>query len=1680
MNLQSKNSEIKNNIFNGSYWITVAPVDPDLKDFWISKGLNPTGITGVLVKYSSPDYITLGFFSSSFNYKISKIGENIYNALLGIVEPDFLTSYLPDFYYDSNGNKIYPSPPEFAYSGYIYYSISTSIIGACHGFGNDKNVWYSGYNFYNAFHPQGYIAPPFGESFSVYLKGDYGYKALDLNCHNSLTSQEYNDLIGIVSETNKDIDDSVDTDLTLQTSSESFINSPAIACPQDLSVAFYFREKQYSLIAGSAAAISANTHFNTNPIPSSLDMFNVKTKLRYKGSSSQDGTFTVNYQNDQPVPQYKNNRLGNNPLSSNYCYGISTEGILSKASVNIESFILDSPDILGAPSKSKFEFFTWWNSWHFLFKENSDGFPFQNDFKLYSKGGGGDDYIGVAKTPISTNYGSQLFQSFLSDPDHYWENRQCPGIIDFLPHTFGASIYACPSYHFDVPYYAALNKFGFYGARFLTSCVKLNLTESNASGVKNSLELPYTGYSYNIKEGMDPVEDTLTTININSKYDTLLKIANKEEKNNDFYNSNKLFFLYTNYNIISGSSEFSYLTGKYSFINDLIYSYTEEIDSFFKTGSGEENLFKDVSFNRDFLRRPSVEENEIIFTGSDPTIFLNKKYSSLSKEIKNSVSFLDFKAWEKIEKEFLNVVLSSSGIVNTGFYDEFIKSKNKRFLGRYIENYIAGNPIDLYPSNKIGFNYDRAKDFIESYSWGKSTGIFSTTSTFEDTGLNRRYFLGTYSDYSSFQGYLDYIKSVDSQISTGAFYPGYFNSFFGTEFEETQSYKKSIKPVITGNSFGPDDIGYLNLNLDKNEIKNSRNNLGKGWYAFGYGGGVNLDKSYTCFTPIFVQQPINLVHCKIGQSPTFRCLAVDYHTIPEDKINDRYPEIMYWAEKLKIVNDKKKNKYPLTYKWFRIKKSDCNNNFNNFIASGYFSNDVQSLFHDETGAYPLEPSSPSGNWCCLEGNDPSCTLIHPKECDPVFTKKSSSWSNKYEGTPGYEEAKRNNFYMSFKKGAIKNVDDQYYYFCMTKGRFGVRISEPSELFIDNVLKFDISIQNGGNYNIGDKISISFDTRTGKVIEINDDYNEEVPLFAGIKKSVASYEGFLNDPDCIPENVIQQKIPPPNRGWGDVYSYKFVGTWGYRGALQTFTPGTLDDTRGLLGTWGRFLNYGSLKTFTKVLSQEDGDAIYGIPHLPSCISGDIVDRKYGLFVKINLDEEGKFIYNWTTNQNPIVSTDGRFGVIWNKLGNAGELYIPSSFTSNAVINAVTPGLGQWQWGNNLGSIHKFGYKTPNYFLQTYPGRLNDKQINKLKEKLLIYSPDGKECGYNPQGLGRNMLYWIEGFSSFYLICDPLKKKNVTNYNYMNPGLRHTNSSIQYFWLGKPSNCYLKRRPMFGPYAYQWKVMPHNRDRNGNGMSEGFYSYGWATNYSLMYDAPAIYGLFRKYKQSDRNYINEMNRIRSEVFSPTGQRAVRYTRFGFTKGNGGARRYGNVWIGVITGTGSVDSIGLPLPSGEVLARDYVKSGEFLAKNPEFDLYGCSDKDLENGNCFDPCLSIRYPFGFLPGGKFQSLAVAEPANGAAYNLVANNIHTGKDFEKKTVYLSGAPFRGPFGTPHHKFLEKTGLSLNGFSPCRDGGADHCNYMTPTINLGSSSFISTESSPVPLAVETANSAVDYPLPDGI
>lgn len=1560
MNFKGNNS-IKNNVFSGAYSIFINPIDESFVNFWQSKNIDPNGVVGNFVYYS-------------------KGGENIESG----------------YYQDESGRIASGASSEGNASGYLYYRISTPIFGVCHGFGNDSGSWISGYNFYNAFHPEGYISPPFGQHITVFKNNDNGAAAIYDNYQCTLTQKEYTDIFGIVSETkNKEI---------------SFINSPAVGCPQAAPPPFFWKEKNYNIIGGTASSITSNLFFNSNPIPTSLDAFDIRLDFRYQSNPEnlEEGKIKYNIAYDsegKPLPNYSiissEKYLLNYPVD--LCNAFYAENILSQISTQIQSQILDVADYLpGEASKGLFDGFNWWNTWHFLFKENSDGFP------MASEG----------------HQGSQLFQSSLSNLDYYWENRQCPSIVDFLPHTFGASIYACPSYHFDIPYYAAINKFGFYGTRFLNGCLSLNLTYPSSGGIQNSQEIP-TGYSYDYPEEKEPNEESPTFYS-DEIYDNLLKVAKSEEVTNDFFAFNKILFLWFNIILIKNSEEYKYLKNKYLDFENTLYSYIGEYEKVFP--SGKKSLLKNDTWYQ------SSSDN-IFYSQSNSYDFLlnSNDYKNLNSTLIKLLKSGDGYYWEELKNKYLNSILKTgdNGIeVDTGFYNEFENSKLQRLQTRYLENYIKGNPIDLFPSNKITFGYDKAKNYIDSFSWGKSLSAFGRASKFEDTGIDRRYFVGAYGENLDYENYAFYINQIE-EIKNSSFYPGFFHSQFPSE-----SFQGGYVPVITGNFFN----NGAEINIQT--IKNGLNPLSFGWFALGYNEIGNLKNNYSCFTPIFVQQPLPFVHCKIGQSPTFRSFAVDYHTIPEDKINVRYPEIMYWAKKLKILDKKDKNKYPLSYKWYRIKKENCDNDFKKFITSGYFSvKQDGDIYHTLEGDSSLEPANITGNWCCLEENGPFCTLIHPKECDPPFNG-SSFFSYKNIGSPSYEEAKRNNFYMAFKKGAIKDQDDKYYYFCVVKGRFGIRISEASELFIDNHLQFDVSIQNGGNSSFS--LPITFKgVVTGSEVSISMN-----------SSNINNYEGFYNDPYSVPEDVIEMQIPPPNKGWGAVYSYRFVGSWGYVGAFQSYTPGTLNDTRGLKQTWGRFLHYGSLIKYSKNLTQTEGDLLYGTNHLPECVNGEMPSNRKGVKIVFSQGEGNESrIVHWANVQKPIVSTDGKRGIKWDKLQNAGGMYNPASNYANGVLDeSIGIGLGQWQWGNNLGTIHSFGYKTQNSSLLTSPGRLSDSDIIKLKNKLLKNTLAGAECGWIKQGLGRNMLYWIEGFESFYSLCDPIKKKNVTNYSYMNPGLRFTNSSIQYFWLGKPSNSYLMRYPMHGPYAYQWKMMPHNRDRNGNGMSEGFYSYGWETNYSLMYDAPAIYGLFSKYKDPSANqiqFLNELRSLRGGFFGNPSFLGVRNTRFGFTfSGAGGSRPYGNFWVGNID-----DPIGNDKISS---GRGYINSGELLASNPKFNLYGCEDSDLINGDCFDPCISIRYANGLMPGGKKQQLTTAVP-NSNGYSIVANNFYSGDSFYEKTIDISGKFFRGPFGTPHHKYLKSNGINLNGFSPCFDGGADHCNYITPTMNLGASCYLEDE-----------------------
>jgi hypothetical protein len=332
----------------------------------------------------------------------------------------------------------------------------------------------------------------------------------------------------------------------------------------------------------------------------------------------------------------------------------------------------------------------------------------------------------------------------------------------------------------------------------------------------------------------------------------------------------------------------------------------------------------------------------------------------------------------------------------------------------------------------------------------------------------------------------------------------------------------------------------------------------------------------------------------------------------------------------------------------------------------------------------------------------------------------------------------------------------------------------------------------------------------------------------------------------------------------------------------------------------------------------------------------------------------------------------------------------------------------------------------------------------------------------------MLYYLEAYDRFYLLCDDAKKKNVQDISFICPGLRATNSAIQYCWLGHPSNTYVERHPMYGPYAYQWKVNRHNRDRNGNGISEGFYSMEYRTKYTLLYDAPAIYGLYLKKDASQmyKNKVNDMISYRNALFP----------------GDVDITSLRGIWLGVGGSEGDYLTYGNMFCSSDTDANSalcqYISQAQSFGSSPDFQAYGCDAAQLALGQCFDPCLSMRYGQGFLAGGKVQNLFGDKPTTSQNVNTAAtirlvasSNLDKNGNIittDEQSVIDPNIYFRSPINTPHARAWR--GLSsipeitinpqnIVGMSPCKDGGTDHCNYITPTVHLNTSTILLTSSS---------------------
>lgn len=1546
---------LTNNILSGSY----------------SQNVN-RGIRAKLFEFSSPTY-AISNFKIPYDAQLTQNGQTI--AAAQKVTPESISS-----------NR----------SGKLYFYDQAELFGTCHGFGRNTDTFYNGNNFYNAFYPGGYFAPPFGENISLYQINQNEFDNLSNGGCPNLSVTEYNEQNGIVSM------QSSDSALMVTNASPNSL-SPILckkqACPSDLTIENYYDEAQFRQIQGTSVSLGAGTFYNNNPIPTSLDAYRINLNSRYIITGSNE--YFIRFEGGRPMASYTASSQISD-FNNSLCFAGLLETSVSVGKGTNSSNLMQFPDVNQGASQD--QVFTnegldvHFNYWNFLYKENADMFPFYNSAVS----------INTDKT-ISNKTLSQdtlLFKPVLSSEDYYWQNRQCSDIVDFLPWTFGASIYACPSLHFDIPYYAAIKKFGFYGTRFLNTCNKTDLSNS-WSGVDDVSELPESQSDYLIDKGESEPEGVDTNGGWTfSMYDNILKTASAEERYSNMYALNKGFFLWANapqiiseenYKSLSKidgfSGLFSSLTGKFQQI------YSDGLSSFI---SGDASI--------------SLSSNSIPFEDKNISdlLFTNEAYNDFSASLKGIVPSDQLPLWNSLESKYSYYISDGNGI-NESFYKTIISGREKRTLTRYMENSVRGNPIDLFPLNHIYFSQDKGNDFYENTGWGRR---ITTPSKTEIASVNRSYFEGAYGNDNEVSGLNQSINSL-SFVDNSSFFPGFFND---VQFNKTTPDSYYV-PVISG------------VILDEK----GRGLSAEGWKALGYNGIGRLDKDFSCFTPIFVQQPLDKVFTKIGQPPTFRALAVDYHTIPDDKISKRYPEIMYWAQKLNLVDKGYKNLYPMKYKWLRIPKTQ----YTNFMNNGNFG--------------LAEYSNPTGSWACLEGDCPTCTVIHPTESYPTGILKRDDYT--------------------FLKGAKKGYDDNYYYMCLASGRFGIRISEKSEIEIEDWLRFDVSLKIGANISKGIPVTMAFEVNTV------DDKTYTVEIESDKQPA---YCGYQRDIYAIPEAVIEQKIPPPNAGFGDVTAYRFVGPTLYVGSTRSYQPSTLLDTRGLRESWGKFIEYGNLTSFSKNLTQFEGDLLYGYKHLPTCENYSMSPGKKGIKVTAKLGEY--YISHWTLSQQAVATTDTSTGMDVNKLDNVGALYPPitkpspySDINGNIVwsVPGNDPinggyGIGHWQWGNNLGSIKRFGFtSTPESDDLAFIGKgspqadkIDASMLRKAKKMLSPTTLAGENCGYNPLGLGRNMIYYIETYDRFYILCDPLKKKNVKNLSYMAPGIRSSNSAIQYFWMGHPSNTYVERRPMYGPYAFQWRVKRHNRDRNGNGISEGFYSMGKEQRFSLMYDAPAVFGLYSKvepsskYKGQVQTVLNARNKIFKNGIGNIGDFKTFW--FGEQGEEGTSLWYGNYFYSC-SSQGSTDKN----------LCDYVSKAQSLATNLDFAAYDCPPEVLSQGKCFDPCLSLRYSHGFIPGGKKLDLFgyKSDRNDTSAKNIrlisVANLKNGGIIYDdEKSILDNSVYFRAPVNTPHARItrglmlidntIRKT-QEVQGFSPCKDSGSEHCNYITPTIHLKTSSTLSTK-----------------------
>jgi hypothetical protein len=1642
------------NVFTGVYPWTVQGKKVEALNFY------PTS-TSPKLKYV--DALLLGVPDRT-NYLFNGMGVKAY----GIAEKP---------YNESSPNNSYLNQ---RYTGQFAIDYNATRYDTCHAW-LDHTKFTGAFNFYHAFHPNGYYSPPFGELVSLSEFVDEGASLSSSNgsCAD-ITNSEYMQMMGIVTVnySNSPISKVNDPSTTLA-GKIAPIDSPYEECPPQAQNPYYFEEIIFRYAAGTYDGGVVGNPYNHNPLPTSLDYVSMQLTSRYNITTDLDDNEKIGEVggniNDYMVDianygtgisagkQGINNELGlNNKISyRGLCSASDMEGgtfagVYQGGSLDLRNYDPAMP--LNAGSIAPTFTYNGWNYWNFTFKENHDYLPFSNNFNSSSN-------------TRSSSRGTQLLWAKKADTDHWWENRQCPEVVDFLPWTLGGTIYDCPRDYFEIPYYSLIGKFGYLGTRFQVSCKKLIREVANdVGGLKLPIPVYEVPYPMSSSENDPDIEPDGGGASSNFYFDGLLDVAKREQNYSEWLVTNKAPKLAYNYPLIIADPDYNSIIAQKPQFASMLYSFTQAVNSlkhnlpnyltgtdspYIKAGSDYE---EDYSFLRNRATSDANLDNEAFqrfYTLSSETLGggLMPKLSSLL----DKYGFF-FK--------------SSANVVDWAEYNRLLQAKEERLRTRAFLNVSYGNPIDLYPTNHITYSFDRKNDYQHSLNWAR-TPAGSKISSSLNGGLDlpnveRRYFEGAYSKkydreivYQKVANIMELSQlpislslSANAGYSDGAFYS---NTRCGATLPLGTYF-----PVTGGNgikdSQNPSAIGSVN-----------------NWQLLGYNEIGAIDGNFSCFTPVFVQQPKN-TYCKLGQSPTFRALALDYHTIPEDKIKIKHPEIWYWASKLKLVDNAKNYLYPMQYRWGRVRISNV-------------ANFMKGNFDDST----IEWASNTGNWGFLEGeNGPTCTFIHPLECVSI------------DGNAGYFSSSRDSY--KFLQGVKTSDCTDWAYFCLATGRFGVRCSDLFLIEADKFLLLDLAYINGGGASLTPEVRIEL------VSTVNNSGNggnqtggaQSFALTMTTPTSMAGvpFNGIKNDPWVIPEEVvIKQKYM--RAGGGQNVTFGFNGDYMFRGYVRSYAPETITDTRGLRSVNHQPVDYGILLNYKLTLTDYIGACLYGYQHLPNCRNSAMAQGEKGVRMSIKVDGQ-EMQHPLTSKPAEIPYTNPPAPVTQGRVGHLGQLYNFDYPTTLAVTTS-------WQFHQNLGAIKRFGKATE----YSDKGRdfvfASDRSavdpagsqaaFDYVKDQVVTSTElAGVNCGYTPVSVGRKMLYYVEAFERFYILCDSKAKYNVPNKSFIAPGLRIGDAPMQYAWFGQPSDTYLERRNMYGPYAFHWKVKRHNRDRLGNGITQGLWSMGWREKYTMMYDLAAVYGLYLKNtSQTTKNIVQDINTLRNLAF-PNQVPPPRRIKLGRRGNQAEGYGYGDVRFDcdTVLSANSVQGV-ISNPSSASFAETicaYFSAGSSSLINSSE--YYCGLEHVQNGTCFDPCLSMRYSHGFLPGGKIishMSAGAVEDATGTGYKKTHRITQNGEDVgngtlaeanfivanddlyveDKRTTGGNSIVLRGPAFTPYAKKIKngdvEVATAFSAFSaalqnatantapvsnrlswsisPCEPGGAEHCNFITPTVHVG-------------------------------